>query len=48
MSLAVWLGSARKCSAAVVGFYYHLYLLSRSDQQLIQRIPAGLSSTVFA
>ena len=29
-------------------FSYHLYLLSRSDQQLIQRIPAGLSSTVVA
>ena len=27
-------------------FYYHLYLFSRSDQPLIQRIPAGLSSTV--
>ena len=26
--------------------YHHLYLLSRLDQPLIQRIPAGLSSTV--
>ena len=90
MSLAVWLGAVRKCSAAVVGLdlvlglsmpqckfslylkkaglasrnivhflkkvilrciglcfhYYHLYLLSRLDQPLIQRITAGLSSTV--
>ena len=27
-------------------YYHHLYLLSRLDQPLIQRIPAGLSSTV--
>ena len=26
--------------------YHHLYLLSRLDQPLIQRFPAGLSSTV--
>ena len=26
--------------------YHHLYLLSRLDQPMIQRIPAGLSSTV--
>ena len=28
------------------GNYHHLYLLSRLDQPLIQRIPAGLSSAV--
>ena len=47
LSLAVWLGEDRKCSAAVVGLDL-LLGLSMVRSLLIQRTPAGSSFRLFA